>query len=106
MASAILKPSTRVLILFVIVESGLAGLWWYLLQALRTGELRPAKSLAETVGNGLHDAGRRNGRDCRRDACGHQSYSGFVAASGDGPCPEHAYQQDLPLAPGRGSGRA
>lgn len=50
MASAIMKPSTRVLILFVIVEAGLAGLWWYLLQALRTGELRPAKSLAETVG--------------------------------------------------------
>lgn len=50
MASAIMKPSTRVFILFVIVEAGLAGLWWYWLQALRTGELRPAKSLAETVG--------------------------------------------------------
>lgn len=50
MASAIMKPSTRVLILFIVVEAGLAGLWWYLLQALRTGELRPARSLTEAVG--------------------------------------------------------
>ncbi|MCZ8163885.1 MAG: hypothetical protein O9315_17920 [Beijerinckiaceae bacterium] len=44
-----MKPSLRVMILLIVIELGLAGLWWYLLDALRTGELRPARSLAETV---------------------------------------------------------
>lgn len=44
-----MKPSARVILLLVIVELGLAGLWWYLLDALRTGQLRPSGSMAEAV---------------------------------------------------------
>lgn len=44
-----MKRSTRVLILLVVFEICLAGLWLWLLAGLRSGDLTPSGDPAETV---------------------------------------------------------
>lgn len=44
-----MQRSTRILILLVIFELCLAGLWLWLMAGLRAGDLRPAGDPAETV---------------------------------------------------------
>lgn len=44
-----MKPSSRIILALFVIEAGLAGLWWLLLDRLRTGALKPSGSMAETV---------------------------------------------------------
>jgi cytosine/uracil/thiamine/allantoin permease len=44
-----MKQSTRVLTFLIIVEAGIAALWWWLIASLKTGDLRPSGSMAHTI---------------------------------------------------------
>lgn len=44
-----MRKSTRILLLLAIVQLGLAGLWWWLLAGLKSGDLQAAGDPAETV---------------------------------------------------------
>ena len=53
-----MKPSKRILILGIIVEAGLAGLAYFLVNQLRTGAMQPSGTLEEAVGTILGTIGQ------------------------------------------------
>lgn len=53
-----MAPSKRILILGLIIEAGLAGLAYYLVNQLRTGAMQPNGTLEEAVGTILQTMGQ------------------------------------------------
>ena len=44
-----MKPSMRILLVGAVIELGLAGLCWFLVNQLRTGAMQPSGTLEEAV---------------------------------------------------------
>lgn len=52
-----MAPSKRILILGIIIEAGLAGLAWFLVNQLRSGAMQPSGTLEEAVSTILQTMG-------------------------------------------------
>ncbi|MBK8374948.1 MAG: hypothetical protein IPL18_08805 [Sphingomonadales bacterium] len=44
-----MKKSTRILLLLILIEAGLAAIWLWLMHGISSGNLRPATSAADTA---------------------------------------------------------